>query len=824
MRISRLRRFLADAAAITLAAGAIASAGGQAGDSARALLEEAARAAGARDFRTAAGKYEDFLRSHAEHAEAPRARYGCALALLRLPERDFAKIATLLETAAAAKNFPERASASYWCGVALREWARRGSGPLDLPALLRRAAAQFGEAARLWAESAGPPGDGPGELPPPLESALLARAGQAEALLALSLPREAVAVLEPLLRAPWTARSRHRPHLDYLLGCAWYAAGEPVAAGRALVRLAPFSQPFLGPHARYLLARIHHEAGEAAEAADHYEAVPALYDQHLQAARRELQDNAAPLRDHPLEHERLEAAVKGPAPAWVEDALFWGGILLYEQKKFHEAQIRFERLPQRNPAHPRGDEARLLVGACQVQQGRYPEAEKTLQPLLPHPQLGGRAHLWAARAVARPPDAAPAALARAAALYGRAREVLSKNPGTSGEATEASLELADLHLRMGRPEEAASLYRDLADGPWGEEAQARLVAALQRAGRPREAEEAFRRFEKEHPFSPLMAETMFHHAECAFAAAQAAGDSPEHRPLYDEAVRRYERVVARYPDLPQANLCRFRLATALYAVGRYAQAAAALVSIPEPERGGPLAASSHVLGDALLRSGPSPDEARDAVAASRRLQQLQLAIQALQAFAGSAPAEAPELPDVLMKLGFAQQQVARLLGADPQARAQAAQAAVQTYEQVRSRFPSHPLRAVAEYERANAIALGGNLPTALGKFPRFHQEPLSKAPIAPVALLREAQLLRSLQRGTEAAAVMAECRQKYEEELKKDPARAGWVPLLRFHHALALRAAGQGAEAAKVLQALLQDAPDGPWSGPARTLLQEKKP
>jgi TolA-binding protein len=798
----------------------------QAADPASETLQQARKAAAARDFKTAAQKYQEFLQKAAAHAEAPRARAGLALALLQLPDRNWANIAGLLDPSAEDEKNPDRAAALFWSGTAHREWARNPGGPVDQAALLGRAAKRFDEAARLYGAAA--KDGGSGELPSPLESHVLARCGQAEALLAAGRAAEAAAALAPLLREPWIARSRHRINAFYVAGCASYAADDPVAAGRALLRLAPYDAPFMGAHARYLLARIHHAAGEVTEAADHYEAVPALFDQHLQAAKQALQANAPPVKDNPLERARLEAAANGPVPDWVDDALFHGAAVLYGQKKFDQAQIRFARLPQRNAKHPRAAEAQLFAAVCHVQLGRHNDAVGALQPLLAHPTLGARARLWTARAVLRGADPAQAqpyaqALARAADLLSQALDLLSKKTGAAAEALDAAFELGDVLRRAGRAADAVPVYRPLLAGPRGEEALARLVACLQIAGRLKEAEEAFRKFEKEFPRSPFMAEACFHYAECAHAAALAAGDSPEHRPLFEEAVRRFERLIGQYPDLPQANLCRYRLASARYASGRYAEAAAALAAIAEPDRAGPLAASSHVLADALLRSGPASAEARDAVSASRRLQQLQVAAGALQAFLGAQP-QAPEAPEVMIKLGFAQQQIAALLQADPQARAQAAQAAVATYEQVRSQFASHPLRAVAEYERANSMVIGGDVAGGLGKLPRFHQEPLSKAPIAPVALLREAQLLRQLNRAPEAVNVMAECRQKYEEELRKDPARASWVPLLRCHHGLALKEAKQDAEAAKVFQSVVQDYPGGEWTRAAQELLQEKKP
>src|SRR5206468_2560559 len=146
----------------------------------------------------------------------------------------------------------------------------------------------------------------------------------------------------------------------YVMGCAFYASDDLFGAARALVRLAPFEQPLVGPHARYLLARIHHLAGDLTEAADHYEAVPALFDKQVAAAREAIK--APAMNEHPLERARLEALAGHPAPEYVGDAVFHSGKLLYEQKKFAEAQEHFTRFVQKSPKSARVDDARYFNG------------------------------------------------------------------------------------------------------------------------------------------------------------------------------------------------------------------------------------------------------------------------------------------------------------------------------------------------------------------------------------------------------------------------------------------------------------------------------
>jgi TolA-binding protein len=812
---------------LLVAIGGGAASAAQGADPARELLTLAQQSSAKGDFKSAVQQYEDFLQKFANHSQTLLVKYGLSLALLQAPARDFSKISPLLDAAADDPKFADRAGALYWSGVVAREWARRGSAPAEATARLELSVRRFGEAARAYQALLGAWTDkGEKDLPAALESFIRCGCDQVDAYLALGKTKEAAEIAGGLSKQRWISRSRWRETEAYVTGCAFFAAEDFISAGRALVLLAPFEQPLEGPHARYLLARIHHLAGELTEAAQQYEAVPVAFETQVKIAREMLKSNGAPLSQNALERSRVETLLNEVPPDYVTDSVFHFGKLLYEEKKFTEALERFTRFVQRSPKNVRADEARYLAGVCVIQLGRYAEAIPMLQPLIPHPRLGALARGWLGRAVLRGADPAQApaykqALDQAAEHFKQASAGLAGRPESAAEAAELSFDLADTLRQAGRPADAASLYQKLIESGRGEEARARLIMCLQLSGKSREVEESFRQFEKEYPHSSFMAEALFHFAECSFAAAQAPGVSSP-KPLYEEAVKRYTRLVAAYPDQPQVNLCRFRLATAEHALGHYSEAVSALTSIPEPERAGPLAASSYILADALLRDGPAVGDARDAVTAANRLEQLQLAAKALQTFLGAQP-QGPDAPDAMLKLGYCQQQIAALL-VEPQERVAAATAARSTYEQMRTLFPAHPLRAVAEFERVNSYVLAGDVASALSKLPRFHAEPFLKAPITPLALIRESQLLRGLGRAPEALAVLVECRTKYEEELKKDPARVEWVPLLRYHHALALKEAKQPAEAIKVFQTVVQDYPTSEWAKASKELLEETKP
>src|SRR5262249_10677504 len=91
----------------------------------------------------------------------------------------------------------------------------------------------------------------------------------------------------------------------------------------------------------------------------------------------------------------------------------------------------------------------------------------------------------------------------------------------------------------------------------------------------------------------------------------------------------------------------------------------------------------------------------------------------------------------------------------------------------------------------------------------FTAGPLRKHPLAPLAALELATVLRSQDNAGEAVKVLTPFRRQ-DAELLKDPPRAAWVPLLRFHHAAALQEAGRHPEARALYEALRKQEPGHP--------------
>jgi len=645
-------------------------------------------------------------------------------------------------------------------------------------------------------------------MPAAQEDAFRGACDQAAANLAASKNKEVVAMLEPALKDAALAKSPNRDRLCYYLGCAAFALEQDVVAGRALSRLTPFEASPYAPHARYLLGRLHHRAGEYSEAAAHYDAVPAAYEKQLAAAKQAL-GNAAALKDKPAEKAFLENYVKGPPPDYVAEAIFHSGVLLYEMKGFPDALTRFVLFSQKDKRPAWQEENRLRIGMCQVRMSQNGEALKTLQPLQDHAKLARVARWWMARAILSTPEGKPADAAEHLKKAAAAPEVESGPP-----TPEILITLGDALERANKGAEAVGVYQQLvAQGGRAEEALARLVGAHVAVKQYREADAAADKFEKTYPGSPMLADVLMKRADSTFAEAQAA-NKPE---LFAEALKRYERVLA---GGGAANAARYRMAVAQYRLGKLPAALESLRAIPEAERGAELAAASYLQAECLLRTTLPAEDALDAVAAEGALQNLQEAAGLLQKF---LPGAGPQAPEVMMKLAHALRQSAALLG-EPGERVAAANSARELYEAFRNQFPNHALRPVAEYERANCYALAGDVNTALQKLERFKTDPMAASAVAPLALLRQAQLYRSIGQPQPAAQILADCRARHEAALLKDPARVSWVPLLRYHQAAALKELKQMAEAAQILESVVKEYGASEWADPSRRLLKEVKP
>lgn len=804
-------------------------------DAAAMMVLDSARRAyndGKCDF--AAERFREFLKQYGGHKEAPSAQYGLALALLELPQKDYPNAIAALQQAAGRQDFAERPFVLYYLGSAQRgvggqNLEQAAAKPNEAPRFLEIAKQNFGEAAKNFSAAgdafaqrakASPivaAGLGPASpavpragtpLPQPfLEWMVRSRCDYCDMLLRLDRAKEAADLAQKLLADKNLEMGRFHGLALYHLGYASYALRDYLAAGRALSQLAPFQQEF-GVHARYLLSRTHHLSGERPEAAAGYKALLADYEQQKKAAAEAMKNPAAL---PPQEKTRLEALLKAP-PEYILRATFYNCLLAAEEGRCGEALEGLNALAQQNPGGGLLEEVHLRQGYCLLAGRNFPEAIKLLQPLQNHPQLGDRATWWLARAQAGSADPANApayeqALRSAIEMLGRAAD----RAGELGRADpEAKLRRGDILLELGDTQQLTKLYREAAatyqrviaensnpgrpEDATGrnqcEEAMQRQATALHLAGQYKESDDLCLKFEQAYPKSTLLPAVWFRAAENASLPAVAAANDPNMRgrrnelvKMFDEAIKRYQRLLSSYPDFPYINLARYGLATAQYQKGQYAEAIATLSDILEADRNGELAPVNYLLSDCYIRL--FPPEAVDAIQAAQMIEQAEQAARLLEKYIGSQ-GKSPQVPDALLKLGYCYQRTGMIL-IDAAEKTKTITQARQTYERVLQEFPTSPALAGAVLERARCIALLGDPNGAINELGRFSGDPLKQSPMAPLAMIRQASLLRALNRQEEAVKLVAQCRALYEQALQNDPERGYWVLLMQYEHALALK-------------------------------------
>lgn len=802
------------------------------------LLGSARRAYNEKNYPFATDRFREFLAKFGGHKEANAARYGLALCLIEGPTKDFNGAIQQLQPLVNNKEMPEYPFVLYYLGLSQRglgtqALAQASAKPQEANHHRGIAQQRFEEASKQFASAAGafseriPKTDKPPkEAPLELEWAARSRCDHAEMLLRLHKAAEARTTTEPFLSDKAMGSTRSRALGLYYHGFSWFLVKDYLAAGRSLNLLTPFDDPVFGTHARYLLARVHHAAGERAEAALHYEKVLADHEKQKQAAN-ELLKQPDRFKNDPQEKTRLEQLVRGPVPDHVARATFFLGVMQYEDGKFAESITQLNAFRQQAPQSSLTTEAQLRVGFCQVQLKQFAEAQKTLQPLVDkEPRLADQALLWIAKAQAGAADPAnrPAyeqamksSLDTLRKAADRANQAANNDPAAKTRRSDILLEIADTQLSIGQAKEAVAVYNQILNDKLlssrEEEVMQHLITALHQAGDYNEADKMCRQFQERYPKSVLLPAVLFRHAENAYFSAQAAAKLPNadertrQTTLWNDlAIERYLVAIGKYPEFAHINLARYGLGLAYYHKGDLDKAKEALEAIPAADRNGDLALVSYQLADILIRQAPA--KADDALAAGKLEEQLKGAIELLEGFASSQP-NGPQTADALFKLGHCQQRLAGLL-AQPPDQAKALAAARAAYEQIVQRFPKDPLQPQAIFERAKVLARAKDVNGAINELRRFLNDPLKSAPIAPMAVLHLATLLRGQNNALEAAKVLGECRQQHEQSLTKDAARAGWVPLLQYHHAVALREAGKRREAKDILDLVMRQSANRP--------------
>jgi len=790
------------------------------------ILNAGRRAFNEQQYPVATERFREFLKVAPNHKDASLARYGLGLALL---ESGDLKGAVESFTPAAAADFPERPLANYYLGVTHRRvgtesLAQIVAKPNEADALRNVANASFGEALKAFQGAADllavrlkkPPGEAPAELTIDAEWLIRARCDQAEMLLRLNKAKEASDLMAGLLAEPGYAKSVTRPFAVYHSGHASFLLKDYLAAGRALSGLAPFTQEF-GVHARYLLARTHHLGGELAEAAAQYKAVVVGYEEQKKAAQEALK-NPATLK--PEQKLALEGLVNQLPPEYLARTEFYSGVLAFDQGRQAEAVTLLTAFVQKYSKSVLVTEAQFRIGAALVQLRKFPEATAALDPLKEHPLLGDQALTWLARARVgaadplKPAEFDPALTAALDMLRRAAQRVqalLPTDPEAKNRRPGILLELADTAVLAKLFPEAITNYDLVINEKLdrAEEAMQRQVTARHLAAQYPEAEALALKFEATYPASTLLPLVLFRSAESAYLRALKIPDPAGQKVALAEAVVRYKRVVRKYPEFAQINLARHGLATAHYRLGNFPEAALTFATIADADRINDLVAVPYLLADCLIRGLAS--ETDDAIQAARFIQQAEQAAKLLEIFC-STQDKSPQAADALLKLGYCWQRVGMLM-ASPVERTKMLTSARDAYDRAIKLTDKEPTRSVATFELAKCQALIGDPPAiaaAVAALTQFQNGPLAATPNAPLALLRLSVLMRAQSKAVEALAVMVNCRAQHDAKLLADPARASWVPMIQYEHAVALKESGKVPEARALFEALAKQFPGKP--------------
>jgi TolA-binding protein len=802
------------------------------------LLNSARKGYNEKNYPFAVARFREFLQKYGNHKDASSARYGLGLAILESPERDYQAAFNELAPLAGNKALPEHPYVLYYQG-----YCQRGLGtkliqqaiatPPQAQQLRQQANQKFDEASKSFqaAEAAFGERLKAKENPEEREWAARSRCDLAEMQLRTLKVKEARDTAVPFDTDAAYKKSTHRPLGLYYYGFASYLMKDRSAAGRTLSQLAPYEDPIFGTHAQYLLGRTFHAGDERPEAANAYQGVIDTYTKQKAAAVEALK-RPDQLKD-PEVKTRLEGLVRNPTPDHVLRASFFLGVLRYEDGKFDEALPRFVEFAKANPGNPLQAEAELRQGFCLVQVKNYKDAIPLLQNLAnKEARLADQAFLWLGKAQVGAAD--PANASAYAQALGNAIQTLRTAADRANQLAntdpEAKLRRGEILIEIGDTQQLAKQYKDAA-GTYNqvvndkllpdrdEEILQRQVTALHLAADYGAADQICQKFVKDYPKSTLLKAVLFRYAENAYFAALAAEKNPnlpnrnvELPKIQNEVIKRYTELLEKFPDFEYANAARYGLGMIHYRKGELEKAKAVLDKIPAPDRNGELAPASYLLADCMLRQVPA--KADDALAAGRMQEQLEGASKLLDEFLGQQP-KGPQSPDALLKLGYCHQRLATIL-AQPPARQAALQAARASYERIGKEFPQAPENPTAVFERAKVIGMSGDPNGAMNELRRFSGDAgLKASPVAPMALLQLATILRAHNRAQDAVAVMDDCRKQHEANLAKDPARAGLAALLVLHHGIALREANKLPEARNVLDGLAKQATTRPEAAEA---------
>lgn len=779
----------------------------------------------------AADRFREFLGKFGNHKNASAARYGLGLALLDLPERNYQQALEAFTPAASDTAFSERPLALYYAGVCQRglgqnELVQAQQKPNEKPQRQQAANNHFNEAEKLFASAREAFQK---KSPPDADWAARVRCDVAEMQVRTGKLKEARGTAEPFLKDAALAASKYRPLGLYYHGFACFLLNDVPAAGKSLNQLTPFNQPF-GLHAQYLMGRIHSSQDEKAEAAVAFDGVLASFARQKAEATAALQQPDR-FKNDPWEKSRLEALARGPAPDYVAGAAFYAACLNYEAGKFAEALTKFQSFTREFAGSPLKDDALLRAGFCQAQSRLNDDAVRTLQPLTGNLRLADQAFYWMGKAqLAQAQAIDPNNVNGRNQAFNNAlnslREAMNRadqlgNQGDKEAKTrrlEIWLELADTHLTARQPQQAAGIYDQIVDGKHlpnrTEEVLQRAIDAYHLAGNVDASEARVAKFKQLFPNSPLMPLVLYRSAENSFVKGEQLlkqNNPAGSKAAYTEAIGKFEDIIGRFPEFERVNRARYGLALSLRALEDWEKATAILEMIPAAERSADLAPVPFVLADCLIRTAPA--RAEDALQDNMLREKLGAAAGLLETFVAANP-RAPETAEALLKIGFCQKRLAIQFQPGNE-RNEALNKARAALERLQREFGNSPHLGAASLERAKVMALQGDKGNAINALRQFGNDPLQKSPVAPLAYIALATLLREQNQIPAAVEAMQQARQKFEGQLAADHSRSEWVSLLRYHHGVALFEANKMPEARQAFEQAIDSGNNKPIAAEA---------
>ena len=780
------------------------------------------------DFGAAAQRFNEVIQKFANTRSASGARFGLAFIQFNSPDVDFPKSIENLTPAANDGAFAERGHAMYHLAVAqrvlgIRELEKPANDANQINQRKQASDGKFTESSKWFNEAknwfAGQKLD---------EWSARARADQAEIEIRLGKVKEARATSEPFTKDPVFAKNKHRPLGLYYHGLTCFLEKDFVAAGRVLNQLAPFTDPAFGLHARYLVGRVLHLSNEAAEASVNYDAVLTDFDKAKLAAVEAIKQPDR-FKTNPFELARLRTLAQGPTPEYVAGAAFHGACLNYEAGKFPESMVKFQAFAKAFDKDPLAPDSQLRIGFCQVQMRQFDEAAKTLAPLAEKtPRLADQAGFWLGKAqleLAMAVDGAKVdernkkikdALDGIRKAIDKTAQLAQQNDADAKvRRPEMLFELADALQANKQSKDAVPVYEQL----WNEnavparreEVLQRLTAAIGAAGDFNKSDERCNEFRKLYPQSTLTPSVVFRIAENAYGRTveltKDKNKAAELKQKYEDAAGKYLDVMAKYPEFERVNFARLGAGVCFTQLNKLEEAVKALEGIPGPDRGGELSLASYLLADCYIRQAPT--KADDALQENQIREKLGAATAMLDTYIG-ANAKAPETPAALLKLGHCLKRLGSTL-VEPNERNATLNKARETFEKLTKEFPTSPLAGQANLERAKVKSLAGDKGGAMNDLRAFiNNEPSKNDKFAPLAALHLATMHREQNQSAEAAKVLEEARKRYEADIAKDPERAEWNALLKYHHAVALFEMLKPADARKLFEEVAGQSPGKP--------------